>query len=593
LRRQAITIDDIRHYCRLSRRVSTQEIEEDPLLHALQRGIGVHSHTVTTRYREAVEYFFRTQRISVIFSTETLAQGMNMPARTVVFAGDDPTLNAVNYTQMSGRAGRRGRDDRGNVLHIFIPQAKVERLMAGHLPLHSGHTTLSPTSIMKLVHLQTGCLYNEAKEEESKQGQRIRRGQMRQGPSDHTLAVDGMFESAKRLVEFPYKSVLKEVEVGRLTRIGKTISVSPSTIETNTRKLLFYFNFKYMQKEQLFTPDTYVPLPITGLVSLVHEQHPANFVVLALLRSGVIRDYITDPNLFDKNSPDITFHRDMHLIHIFSHLYGRMPVFSDDSLNPLNTSREGTDSTSGPNSAAADPQSQTYAGVAGNYAAAAMKFDRPPIIFSMLESYNKRVLNLLTGILAKYNSNFKKTEGVPELPCTLPSSGIVLPSTNEEVKEEVQVDKGLPSFLRNTSIGPKVRSPFVSMAWGRGDSYSTAEELSTTISALQCITPSHVPLIDFSYNKLDKYLPLFYITGRETLQAETEVPAREMYEVLMNFCLFMNCISETLQHFLVTNEARNIDLKKERLFATSVKGVAQRYQQKFEREYKKNHLTLR
>jgi len=596
LRRQAITIDDIRHYCRLSRRVSTQEIEEDPLLHALQRGIGVHSHTVTTRYREAVEYFYRTQRISVIFSTETLAQGMNMPARTVVFAGDDPTLNAVNYTQMSGRAGRRGRDDRGNVVHIFIPQAKVERLMAGHLPLHSGHTTLSPTSVMKLVHLQAGCLYNEAKEEESKQGQKVRRGQLRQGPSDHSRAIESMFDFAKRLVEFPYKSILKEAEVDRLARVGKKTSVSPSTIELNSRKLLLYFIYKYMQEEELFTPGTYVPLPITGLATLMHEQRPANFVVVALLRSGVIRDYITNPNLFDKNSPDVTHHRDMHLIHIFAHLYGRMPVFTDDSANPLKTSLgEDTDnnaSASVPNSAAADP---TFAGVSGEYATASMRFEQPPAISGMLESYNKRVLNLLTDVLSKYHSNFSKSEGVSELQCRLPSSGIVLPSAAEASKGEVDMKNGLFSFCQNTSIGAKVRSPFVSMAWGRGDSYATAEELSTTISALQCVTPSHIPIIDCSYSKLDKYLPLFYITGRETLQAETEVPASEMYDVLLDFCLFLNCISATLQHFLVANEASKDQdgMKKERLFAASLQGMAQRYHQKFEREYKKSHLTLR
>jgi hypothetical protein len=132
------------------------------------------------------------------------------------------------------------------------------------------------------------------------------------------------------------------------------------------------------------------------------------------------------------------------------------------------------------------------------------------------------------------------------------------------------------------------------MAWGRGDSYASAEEMATTISGLQCVTPAHIPVIDFSHSKLDKYLPLFFITGRETLQAETEVPANEMYEVLLGFSLFLNCISETLAHFLVVNEEKkNDDLKKERLFVESLKGMAQRYHQKFEREYKKQHLTLR
>jgi hypothetical protein len=159
----------------------------------------------------------------------------------------------------------------------------------------------------------------------------------------------------------------------------------------------------------------------------------------------------------------------------------------------------------------------------------------------------------------------------------------------------VDVSKGLFSFFQSTSLGAKVRSPFVSMAWGRGDSFASAEELATTTSGVQCFTPAHIPVIDFSHSgRMDKYLPLFYVMGRETLQNETEIPASEMYEVLQGFSCFLNCISETLVHFLVVNEGkRNSDLKKERLFVESLKGMAQRYHQKFEREYKKKHLTLR
>jgi hypothetical protein len=402
---KAITPVEIIKYLRLPPRTKQQQINEDPLLHALQRGIGVHCHTVTPKYREAVEYFFREDRLSVIFSTETLAQGMNMPAKTVVFAGDHPTLNTVNYTQMSGRAGRRGLDDRGNVLHFFIPQAKVERLMAGHLPMHSGHTTLSPTNVMKLVHLETGC-------------------RLRNNDKQADDSINSMFESAKRLLEFPYKSVLKEVDVDRvdrLARMGNVISVAPSTIELNSRKLLIYFTFTFMQEEQFFTKRScgkrYTPLPITGLVSLIHEHHPVNFVVVALLRSGVIQDFVTDPELFDKNSPDVTHRRDMALIHIFAHLYGRVPAFMDESVSP-------------------QALGEQFAGVSGEYATKSMQFEQPAVITTFLESYNKRVLGLLTSILAKFQTNFVRTEGGADLPCQLPSSGIVLPAVTKPKNKE-------------------------------------------------------------------------------------------------------------------------------------------------------------
>lgn len=57
-----------------------------------------------------------------------------MPCPTVVFFGDSEELNATTYRQMSGRAGRRGFDKRGNVVFAGIPYHKVERLLNSRLP---------------------------------------------------------------------------------------------------------------------------------------------------------------------------------------------------------------------------------------------------------------------------------------------------------------------------------------------------------------------------------------------------------------------------------------------------------------------------
>lgn len=62
----------------------------------------------------------RPQLVKCLFATETFAMGLNMPAKTVVFTktvkwdgGEFRFLLSGEYTQMSGRAGRRGKDDRG------------------------------------------------------------------------------------------------------------------------------------------------------------------------------------------------------------------------------------------------------------------------------------------------------------------------------------------------------------------------------------------------------------------------------------------------------------------------------------------------
>jgi len=92
----------------------------------LVRGIAVHHGDLLPLAKEVVEILFADGLIKVLFATETFAMGVNMPAKTVVFCGlrkndgkDFRYLKSNEYTQMSGRAGRRGLDDKGNVV-LFV-----------------------------------------------------------------------------------------------------------------------------------------------------------------------------------------------------------------------------------------------------------------------------------------------------------------------------------------------------------------------------------------------------------------------------------------------------------------------------------------
>lgn len=89
----------------------------------LSRGIGVHHSGLLPILKELVEILFQRGLVKVLFATETFAMGVNMPARSVVFAStrkNDGTgfrnLLSGEYTQMSGRAGRRGLDATGVVI---------------------------------------------------------------------------------------------------------------------------------------------------------------------------------------------------------------------------------------------------------------------------------------------------------------------------------------------------------------------------------------------------------------------------------------------------------------------------------------------
>lgn len=105
------------------------------LLPLLKRGIGVHHSGLLPILKETIEILFQEGLIKVLFATETFSIGLNMPAKTVVFTSvrkfdgvSQRWVTPSEFIQMSGRAGRRGLDDRGIV--IMMIDEKMEPTVA-------------------------------------------------------------------------------------------------------------------------------------------------------------------------------------------------------------------------------------------------------------------------------------------------------------------------------------------------------------------------------------------------------------------------------------------------------------------------------
>ena len=105
------------------------------ILPLLRRGIGIHHSGLLPILKEVIEILFQEGFLKVLFATETFSIGLNMPAKTVVFTSvrkwDGQQFRWVSggeYIQMSGRAGRRGLDDRGIV--IMMIDEKMEPQVA-------------------------------------------------------------------------------------------------------------------------------------------------------------------------------------------------------------------------------------------------------------------------------------------------------------------------------------------------------------------------------------------------------------------------------------------------------------------------------
>jgi len=114
----------------------------------LSCGVAAHHAGMVPAMKEAVEHLFAAGLVKLVFATETLALGINMPARTVVleslskFTGEThETLQPGDFTQLTGRAGRRGIDTAGTavVLHSrYLDFQRVAGIAArGSHPLRS------------------------------------------------------------------------------------------------------------------------------------------------------------------------------------------------------------------------------------------------------------------------------------------------------------------------------------------------------------------------------------------------------------------------------------------------------------------------
>lgn len=136
------------------------------LRQTLPQGIAFHHAGLLPVIKEAVEDLFSQGLIKVLYTTETFAVGINMPAKTVCFNSlrkydgvNFRPLNTKEYFQIAGRAGRRGIDNIGYVVSmIFRPKfdySEVKRLTAKDVEPIKSQFKLSINTVLNLINLHT------------------------------------------------------------------------------------------------------------------------------------------------------------------------------------------------------------------------------------------------------------------------------------------------------------------------------------------------------------------------------------------------------------------------------------------------------
>jgi superfamily II RNA helicase len=120
-------------------------IEYRSIVRLLEKGIGIHHSGLLPVFREMIEILFDKGYVKFLFATETFAVGLNMPTKTVLFTSLKKYdghchryLLPHEYTQQAGRAGRRGYDTVGHVIHLTnlfdMPSVVEYKQMLGNVP---------------------------------------------------------------------------------------------------------------------------------------------------------------------------------------------------------------------------------------------------------------------------------------------------------------------------------------------------------------------------------------------------------------------------------------------------------------------------
>ncbi|KAK9752493.1 DEAD/DEAH box helicase [Popillia japonica] len=179
------------------------------LLPLLRRGIGIHHGGLLPILKETIEILFGEGLIKALFATETFSMGLNMPARTVLFTGvrkfdgsDYRWLTSGEYIQMSGRAGRRGLDDKGIVILMVdekVPPAAGRDIVKG-----------LPDPINSAFHLTYNMVLNLLRVEEINPEFMLERSFYQ---FQNQAAIPGLYENYQTKLEDYNKTYIEKEDV--------------------------------------------------------------------------------------------------------------------------------------------------------------------------------------------------------------------------------------------------------------------------------------------------------------------------------------------------------------------------------------------
>jgi hypothetical protein len=437
------------------------DVVSPSLVKGLIRGVGVHHAGLHKKYLQAVERYFRSGQVKVVFATSTLALGINMPCKTTIFAGDSNFLTPLQFRQMSGRAGRRGFDPIGNVIFLGVTHQKICKLEASPLPVLRGHFPFTTSFLLRSLVLGTGSTTADFKslyfDVVAPKAAAPAKPAAEEVIDDWEALDEDVVDPEPEPVPLP----TGEPElVEKVVKLPAELAAASNTIAGFYTDPLFCLERGYLvsqvQNHVRFSLEFLVrsgfinlhgePLNLAGIISHLAYTEPSNFVICELLTSNLIHKLCSRPESEWANTA-------RNLIHVMSALFSRVSV-PDVLLERVKN-----------NPTRFEPH----------------KIIMPPVaddVKRIFDAHEEHVRNIFTASVLRFvDQNAAKLGADDELPV----SKLHLGAENVSAAFDSLLKRTLSSDeYTKARISVKARSAFAALS-GLDDVFNSADDLSKTV----------------------------------------------------------------------------------------------------------------